>query len=54
MSNLTIENIYKEISLLPNYEKSILLSRVIFDISIKKDMENDPDLYELKGIGKEI
>ncbi len=54
MPNKNAETIYKEISLLSNDEKIVLLSKLMSEVSnsINKDQKNN--FYNIKGVGKEI
>ena len=51
--NIT-ENIYREISKLTNSEKTILLTKLIAEISVPGIAKQNINIYDLKGIGKEV
>ncbi len=54
MSNLSIEKIYKNISKLKRSDKMTLISKLIAEISNPYDKKNATNIYDIKGVGKEI
>lgn len=52
--NTDTKIIYKEISRLSNIEKITLLSKLIMDISKYIEKEQKSNIYDIKGVGKEI
>lgn len=54
MHNRDTETIYKEISQLTSNEKIILLSKLVSEISTCIDSARKVNIYDIKGVGKEI
>jgi len=54
MISTNIETIYKEISQLTNSEKMLLLSKLMLEISTYIERDRKVNIYDMKGIGKEI
>lgn len=54
MNSLNTERIYKEISQLTDNEKIALLSKLMLEISVNIKKEQKSNIYDLKGVGKEI
>ena len=54
MNVTNAEKIYKEISLLTDNEKITLLSKLILEISANIKKEHRGNIYDLKGVGKDI
>lgn len=54
MNNTNTETIYREISKLPANEKMILLSKLISEISTYIESTRKVNIYDIKGVGKEI
>lgn len=54
MSVTNAEKIYKEISLLTDNEKITLLSKLMLEISTNIKKEHRGNIYDLKGVGKDI
>lgn len=54
MDVINAERIYKEISLLTDNEKIALLSKLMLEISANIKKEQKSNIYDLKGVGKEI
>ncbi len=48
------KTIYQEISQLTNKEKMILISKLMLEISPYVERNQKNNIYDLKGIGKEI
>ncbi|MBS4028886.1 MAG: hypothetical protein KGZ58_09625 [Ignavibacteriales bacterium] len=51
---MSTETLYKEISLLPNEEKIVLVSKVMAELSSSFTKEKKLNIYDIKGVGKEI
>ena len=51
---MSTETLYKEISLLPNEEKIILVSKVMAELSSSVTKEKTLNIYDIKGVGKEL
>lgn len=54
MSQVSVEAIYREISNLTINEKKIILSKLISEIPIYDKNNKQFNLYDIKGVGKEI
>ena len=54
MTSSRSEMIYKEISQLTSNEKIILLSKLVSEISTCIDRTRKVNIYDIKGVGKEI
>ena len=54
MTDINAERIYKEISQLADNEKISLLSKLIWEIYADIRREQKCNIYDLKGLGKEI
>jgi len=54
MNNTSIGIIYREISQIPNNEKIILLSKLMLEISIDIEKSQKVNIYDIKGVGKEV
>lgn len=54
MTNKSAETIYKEISLLTNNEKIIVLSKLMSEVSKDINSALKTNIYDIKGVGKEI
>ena len=54
MSELAVESIYRQISKLKENDKKILLNKLISEISIPDKERPDLNIYDLKGVGKEV
>jgi hypothetical protein len=54
MDVINAESIYKEISQLTDNEKITLLSKLMLEISANIKKEQKGNIYDLKGVGKEI
>jgi len=54
MNVTNAEKIYKEISLLTDNEKITLLSKLMLEISTNIKKEHRGNIYDLKGVGKDI
>ena len=54
MNSINAERIYKEISQLTDNEKITLLSKLMLEISRNIKREQKCNIYDLKGLGKEI
>jgi hypothetical protein len=53
-SHGVVETIYKEISQLSDGEKIILLNKIMLDISATIQRAQKFNIYDLKGVGKEV
>ena len=54
MLELDIESIYKGISLLNESEKILLLSKLTSEIKLKREKENELNIYDIRGVGKDV
>ena len=54
MHNRNTETIYKEISQLSSNEKIIIISKLVSEISTCIDRSRKVNIYDIKGVGKEI
>ncbi|HOO71591.1 MAG TPA: hypothetical protein PK926_07505 [Spirochaetota bacterium] len=54
MQKNKLENIYREISNLNNKEKKIILSKLINEIKLSSQKEEQYSIMGIKGLGKEI
>jgi len=54
MNNANTETIYREISKLSTNKKMILLSKLISEISTYIKSTRKVNIYDIKGVGKEI
>ena len=54
MGELAVETIYRQISKLKDNEKKVLLTKLITDISLSGKAQQNLDIYDLKGVGKEV
>jgi hypothetical protein len=54
MNVTNAEKVYKEISLLTDNEKITLLSKLMLEISANIKKEQKVNIYDLKGVGKDI
>jgi hypothetical protein len=54
MGVLSADRIYKEISQLTDTEKISLLSKLLLEITANFNKEQKGNIYDLKGVGKEI
>jgi hypothetical protein len=54
MTDINAERIYKEISQLTDNEKITLLSKLMWEICADIRREQKCNIYDLKGLGKEI
>jgi hypothetical protein len=54
MTDINAERIYKEISQLTDNEKITLLSKLMWEIYAGIRREQKCNIYDLKGLGKEI
>jgi hypothetical protein len=54
MLNRNTETFYKEISKLKDYEKLILLTKLMTELSTGMHREQKLNIYDIKGIGKDI
>lgn len=54
MGELAVETIYRHISKLKNSDKKVLLTKLIAEISIHDTEKQNLNIYDLKGVGKEV
>ena len=54
MHNRNTETIYKEISQLSSNEKIIIICNLVSEISTCIDRSRKVNIYDIKGVGKEI
>jgi hypothetical protein len=54
MGELAVETIYRQISKLKDNEKKVLLTKLITEISLSGKSKQDLNIYDLKGVGKEV
>ncbi|RJQ49815.1 MAG: hypothetical protein C4530_22660 [Desulfobacteraceae bacterium] len=54
MSELAVETIYRQISKLKDNEKKVLLTKLITEISLSGKVQQNLNIYDLKGVGKEV
>ncbi|MFW6148095.1 MAG: hypothetical protein ACOC6B_06875 [Thermodesulfobacteriota bacterium] len=54
MGELAVETIYRQISRLKDNEKKVLLTKLINEISLPGKVQQNLDIYDLKGVGKEV
>jgi hypothetical protein len=54
MGEVAVETIYRQISKLKNTEKKFLLIKLITEITASGEAQQDLNIYDLKGVGKEV
>ena len=54
MDEIAVETIYRQISKLKNNEKKVLLTKLITEITASGEAQQDLNIYDLKGVGKEV
>jgi hypothetical protein len=54
MSVIIAEKVYKEVSQLTDNEKIALISKLMLEISANIKKEKKGNIYDLKGVGKDI
>ncbi len=54
MNKINTDTLYREISSLSNNEKMILFSKLMLEISMYIEREQKCNIYNIKGVGKEI
>lgn len=54
MINSNMQRAYKEVLKLTSAEKMILISKILPELSRKLERDTGLDIYDLKGVGKEI
>jgi len=54
MGEVAVETIYRQISKLKNTEKKVLLIKLITEITASGEAQQNLNIYDLKGVGKEV
>jgi len=54
MGELAVETIYRQISKLKDNDKKVLLTKLVTEISISDKGQQNLNIYDLKGVGKEV
>jgi hypothetical protein len=54
MGEVAVETIYRQISKLKNNEKKVLLIKLITEITASGEAQQNLNIYDLKGVGKEV
>ncbi|MEA3416438.1 MAG: hypothetical protein U9R02_09845 [Thermodesulfobacteriota bacterium] len=54
MGEVAAETIYRQISKLKNNEKKVLLTKIITEITVSGEAQQNLNIYDLKGVGKEV
>ena len=54
MGEVAVETIYRQISKLKNNEKKVLLTKLITEVTASGEAQQDLNIYDLKGVGKEV
>ena len=54
MGEVAVETIYRQISKLKNNEKKVLLTKLITEITASGEAQQNLNIYDLKGVGKEV
>jgi len=54
MGEVAVGTIYRQISKLKNNEKKVLLIKLITEITASGEAQQNLNIYDLKGVGKEV